>query len=112
MNSNVLRDYKEAVAEFIWNGFDAGASIIKIKTHINDLNGLEYFEIIDDGKGINHETIDDTFGAFLVSQKNNNPKWSNIHGSKGKGRFSFIAFADVEVWDTVCEANGEKNPIV
>jgi hypothetical protein len=56
--------------------------------------------------GINYESIDNTFGAFLVSQKNDNPKWSNIHGSKGKGRFSFIAFADKATWDTVYETEG------
>lgn len=106
--AGISKDYKEAISEFIWNGFDAGASIIEINTHINALGGLEFLEIVDNGRGINYETIDNTFGAFLVSQKNGNPKWSNIHGSKGKGRFSFIAFAEKAIWDTVYELDGRK----
>ncbi len=107
-SAGISKDYKEAIAEYIWNGFDAGASTISITTHINDLGGLEFLEIIDNGKGISYEHIDNTFGAFLVSQKNYNPKWSNIHGSKGKGRFSFIAFADKAIWDTVYEIEETK----
>lgn len=107
--AGISKDYKEAVAEYVWNGFDAGASIIEIVTHSNNLGGLEFLEIIDNGKGITYDTIDSTFGAFLVSQKNNTPKWSNIHGSKGKGRFSFVAFADRATWNTVYEDdNGKK----
>lgn len=106
--AGISKNYKEAVAEYIWNGFDAGASKIEIVTHSNELGGLEFLEVIDNGKGIIYDNIDNTFGAFLVSQKNNTPKWSNIHGSKGKGRFSFIAFADKAIWSTVYQGDRGK----
>lgn len=36
--AGVSKDYKEAVAEYIWNSFDAGASKIEINTHSNEFD--------------------------------------------------------------------------
>lgn len=106
--AGVCKDYKVAISEYIWNSFDAEATTVEINTKANELGSLDYMEIVDNGKGICFETIDETFGAFLVSQKGVNPKWSNIHGSEGKGRFSFIAFAHKAIWETIYEINNLK----
>lgn len=106
--AGICKDYKDALAEYIWNSFDADASKVEINIRSNEIGGLEYLEIVDDGKGICFETIDDTFGAFLASDKVYNPKWSNIHGSEGKGRFSFLALAFKATWLTVYEKNESK----
>lgn len=106
--AGICRDYKEALCEYIWNAFDANASRVEIVSKLNELGSIESIEILDNGNGINFNTIDDTFGAFLVSEKSKIPKWKSIHGSKGKGRFSFISFASVATWNTVY-SSGDVN---
>ena len=68
--SGIPRDYKEALCEYVWNGFEANATTISITHTINVLGGIEEICISDNGSGICFETIQDTFGAFLASQKN------------------------------------------
>lgn len=48
----------------------ANATTISITHTINVLGGIEEICISDNGSGICFETIRDTFGAFLASQKN------------------------------------------
>lgn len=55
--------------EYIWNGFDADATIIDITYKVNELGGISEIKICDNGSGINFENIDNTFGAFLSSEK-------------------------------------------
>jgi hypothetical protein len=104
-------DYKEAICEFIWNAFDANATSVKIEFDNSDIIcGLPSFSIIDDGEGIFYSTLNKTFGAFLDSQKKRDGfiRSSNIHGKKGKGRFSFEVFSTKATWKTVYENNGLK----
>ncbi|WP_394904001.1 ATP-binding protein [Clostridioides difficile] len=102
----ICKDYKEAIMEYVWNGFDAGASIIHINSNENELGGLNYIEIIDNGEGICYENIDSTFQLFLKSQKSENKETSTIHGKKGVGRFSFLAFSYSAKWETVYNLDG------
>jgi len=67
--SGLPTDYKKAIAEYIWNGFDASASKIQITIDANELGYINQFSISDNGNGINFEEIDQTFGHFLDSQK-------------------------------------------
>ncbi len=39
-NAGITSDYKQAIAEYIWNGFDAGASRIYIDYEANGLGAL------------------------------------------------------------------------
>lgn len=100
--AGIKKDYKEAIMEYIWNAFDANATKVDITYKENQLGGISEIKICDNGSGINYENIDNTFGAFLSSEKRNakNPA-NNIHGSKGKGRFSFICFAHFCKWITI-----------
>lgn len=100
--AGIKKDYKDAIMEYIWNGFDADATIIDITYKVNELGGISEIKICDNGSGINFENIDNTFGAFLSSEKRNSKNLvDNIHGSKGKGRFSFICFAHYCKWNTI-----------
>ncbi|WP_434793970.1 hypothetical protein TPDSL_05200 [Terrisporobacter petrolearius] len=108
IDSVLSKDYKEAILEYIWNGFDAGASTVYINTIENVLEGLDYIDIIDNGEGIPYESIDNTFGAFLISQKNTNSKIKSVHGSKGKGRFAFSTFSYNAEWVTVYDLDDTK----
>lgn len=106
--AGLSKDYKKCLAEYVWNAFDAEATSVNIIARENELGGLGSIEIIDNGNGINLQNISDTFGIFLASNKSKHPKWASIHGSKGKGRFSFISFASQAVWKTVY-TNGNVN---
>lgn len=101
-SSGLPQDFKDAIAEYIWNGFDAKASKIEINYLANDLGYFDHLVIKDNGTGINLETIDQTFGYFLDSQKQSTfDSEGYIKGKIGKGRFSFSLFALNAKWDTI-----------
>ncbi len=107
--SGIKKDYIGSIIEYIWNGLDAGATRIEISYKKNELDGVESISIKDNGSGIFYENLDNTFAAFLSSEKKVNSNYINtIHGSKGKGRFSFLGFADNCKWETVYK-DGEIN---
>lgn len=109
-NAGITSDYKQAIAEYIWNGFDAGASRVYIDYEANGLGALTRLSISDNGSGIKHETIEYTFGAFLDSQKvKTYQRTSDVRGKKGKGRFSFSQFSTMATWNTVYKDNEGKN---
>ncbi|RDC54397.1 ATP-binding protein [Pedobacter chinensis] len=108
--SGITRDYMEAISELIWNGFDAGATKIDLVFDPNEIDFIPSIEIIDNGSGINLNNLDQTFGAFLDSLKRGTDHRSSYtRGKKGKGRFSFIAFAQTAIWNTTYfdEPSGE-----
>jgi DNA mismatch repair ATPase MutL len=55
----VLERYKEAqaVAELIWNGFDARADCVKIEYQTNALETFQSFAISDNGYGIDYNLL-------------------------------------------------------
>jgi hypothetical protein len=109
-NSGLPSNYKEAIAEYIWNSFDAKATNVNIRFETNSITNLGTFSIEDNGEGINHAMLNMTFRPFLDSQKRTQSyqNSSYIHGKKGKGRFSFELFAAEAEWQTVY-VDGEKN---
>jgi len=70
LNAGLTDDYRKAIAEYIWNGFDAGATCVTIRYHANPLGGVDDMWIIDNGSGIKYDALPMTFGAFLDSNKN------------------------------------------
>lgn len=107
--SGLPTDYKKAIAEYIWNGFDANASEIQITVVHNEINFIENFSITDNGTGINLENIEDTFGNFLDSQKIQTfNKDGFVKGKKGKGRYSFGHFSNKAIWNTVFKTDNDE----
>ncbi|MCK4406472.1 MAG: ATP-binding protein [Bacteroidales bacterium] len=105
-SAGLPKDYMHAIAELIWNGFDAGASEIKIDFETNEVDTLNQIRISDNGYGIALNNLSDTFGAFLDSQKKDSfQRSSYIHGKHGKGRFAFAVFAGKATWHTVITNN-------
>lgn len=106
--SGITRDYKIAIAELIWNGFDARAKNISIDFNTNAIDTIDEITITDDGDGINLSTIEQTFGNFNDSiKKYSFQKFtSSVRGNKGKGRFSFKVFSGQGKWKTVYKDNG------
>ena len=106
-SSGITKDYKDALCEYIWNGFEAKATEVKISYTLNTLGGLDSVIVSDNGSGIPYDTLSDTFGAFLASQKNSLSLRLKSKANKGKGRFSFIAFSSMATWKTTYNDNGK-----
>lgn len=100
------KDFKDGICEYIWNGFDAGATKIDLSFVESELGAVSQIVIKDNGRGIAYEELDESFKCVLDSKKKSINKINNIHGSKGKGRFSFITFGEQAVWETTYKNNG------
>lgn len=101
----------EAICEYIWNGFDAGASQIKVYLHTNELGLINMVSVIDNGVGIVYHELPYKFQPFNESKKAGKSSRSNHslpHGRKGIGRLTFFSFAQMARWETVYEKDGKR----
>lgn len=107
-SAGLPKDAKQVIAEYVWNGFDAKASIVSIDISSNELGYIDRIRIADNGEGISPDTLNYSFGNFLDSLKKVQPKrTSYTRGKKGKGRFSFSLFATRAIWNTVVAVDDE-----
>ncbi len=101
-----------SIAEYIWNGFDAQASEIKIDYVSDKLGNLESFTIADNGYGIDHAKLQEKFEPLFESKKALENKLkknqSAIHGKNGIGRLTFFCFARNAAWKTVFAKDGSN----
>lgn len=105
---NRLKSVKpyRAIAEYIWNGFDAGANTVDIKYEINALGSVDSITISDNGRGIPFSLVDKKFEPVLSSEKRDaEVKHTLIHGKNGLGRLTFFHFAHRATWETVFSEN-------
>lgn len=101
-SAGLPKDAKQVIAEYIWNGFDAKATVVAIDISSNELGYIERIRISDNGEGITPDTLDYSFGNFLDSLKKGQARrTSYTRGKKGKGRFAFSLFATRATWYTV-----------
>lgn len=110
-----LSRYKplRSISEFVWNGFDAGATHVEIQYDKNDIGYITELRIIDNGSGMASVDIDEKFTPFLNSQKVIDPADtvhgpSAIHGKNGIGRLTFFKFARKAKWSTTCLSAPDK----
>lgn len=106
--SGITKDYREAIIEYIWNGFEANATEIIVSYVPNGIGGLDSLTIKDNGDGIPFDSLEDTFGAFLASTKNSLSLQLKTKANKGKGRFSCFSFATSVRWNTVVKLEGKN----
>ena len=85
--SGITKDYKEAICEYIWNGFEANAKNVELEWKHNQLDGGDIISIADNGDGINFNNLDNTFGTFLASQKNSYHLKQNLKQIKERDVF-------------------------
>lgn len=106
-SAGLKKDYISSVIEFILNAFEANSTTVNIlaEPYSKELTKLEKLEIIDNGNGINYETREETFGTFLISQKEKNVFFDRAN--KGKGRYTFGNFCSSAIWTTVYENDGK-----
>ena len=108
ISRTVTSDYKKAICEYIWNGFDAKAITVELKYEADELGNITSMSITDDGEGIDRESLHETFGCYQDSIKKHSFQWSSqVKGNKGRGRYAFNCFADKAEWDTIFNSNGK-----
>lgn len=92
----------KALAELIWNGFDAKAKNVHVKIYNNDLGSIDSIEVMDTGDGIVFEKLDDLFGDLGGSWKKSAKKSGEdyLHGENGQGRFKSFSLGGLVEWDT------------
>jgi hypothetical protein len=102
----ILKKYnaEQAVAEYIWNGFDAQANTVFIDYTANALGTLDFLEISDNGYGIDFDNLRAKFEPFYESEKaieiSAPVHISAMHGKNGVGRLTFFTFAHSAEWIT------------
>jgi hypothetical protein len=109
-----LKKYKvaDSIAEYIWNGFDAGATKVEVNFENHELGGILNLQIKDNGSGINNKKLTHKFKPFLESEKELDPNaqrlTSDVHGKNGVGRLTFFNFAEEANWNTTYRENGKN----
>lgn len=55
----VLKNYNmyDSIAEYVWNGFDAKATIVYINIMTTELGSINSIEVIDNGYGIDFNML-------------------------------------------------------
>lgn len=99
-SAGITKDCQDAITEYIWNGFEASATEVIVEIVGEVMQDPPGIIIRDNGTGIHQNTLHETFGAFLSSQKKSKHLRIKTHTNKGKGRFSYLAIAPSAVWKT------------
>ena len=97
-----------ALAELIWNGFDADASEVNIEFGFNGIDSLESIRVRDNGRGIPFADAESMFGKLGGSWKRltrMTPNGRGMHGQSGKGRFKAFGLGSHVKWRTTSMQN-------
>jgi hypothetical protein len=113
----VKKDYLEkialsstelALAEMIWNAFDADATMVEVNFHEGPM-GVDEVTISDNGTGIRYSQVEQLFEALGGSWKakiQKTEKGRSLHGKEGKGRFKAFSLGRVVQWEVLYKDNG------
>lgn len=103
---------ERAMAEYIWNGFDAKATIVHVDFEIDssELDTIASVTISDNGNGICLDELQYKFKPILESQKRlSSEEGDLVRGKNGYGRLTFFKFATYAQWTTrYLHENGKK----
>ncbi len=100
-----------AIAELVWNGFDALSDRVQVHLDMNRMDGLQTIRVRDYGYGINHAHVEDLFGSLGDSwkKKKTRQKGRSLHGKSGKGRFKAFALGTLVEWNTTFRSDDGKS---
>ncbi|MFM0131250.1 ATP-binding protein [Paraburkholderia sediminicola] len=90
-------DLWDPLFELVWNGFDAKANRVDVTLIENDMHSVDSATVFDDGEGIDHTALKETFGRFYDSSKKADP---GQHGAHGRGRLAFYRLCENAAWYT------------
>jgi hypothetical protein len=98
-----------ALAELVWNGFDAESDRVEIHLELNELKSLQSIHVRDYGYGIDSTKVETLFGSLGNSWKKEcgRQKGRALHGKNGKGRFKAFALGEHVEWNTTYRDNGK-----
>lgn len=102
---------ERAIAEYVWNGFDAKATIVHVRYEMDsiELDTIKSISISDNGNGICFEDLQYKFKPILESQKRLiSDDGDLVRGKNGYGRLTFFKFADKATWNTVYSNSNSK----
>lgn len=98
-----------ALAELIWNSFDADAHEVHVTINENGLGGIEEITIRDDGHGLPIDEAKTAFGSLGGSWKKRAGRTIGekriLHGKEGKGRFKAFALGNKVSWTTTFDSS-------
>lgn len=92
----------DAIAELIWNGFDAGASKVQVFLAKNNADGVHEILVRDNGSGIDPVAVKKLFGDLGDSWKKARGRENGrvLHGKNGRGRFKAFSLGELVDWET------------
>lgn len=98
-----------ALAELVWNGFDAGTDQVQVFLEFNAIGGIHAIRLRDYGNGIDFSDVETLFGSLGDSWKKNSDRQNGraLHGKNGKGRFKAFALGERVEWKTTYRQNGK-----
>lgn len=99
----------DALAEIIWNGFDAEANHVQVFFELNEMDAIESIKVRDYGYGIDREKVERYFGNLGDSWKKAQHRQNGraLHGKNGRGRFKAFGLGDLIEWDTSYKHDGK-----
>jgi hypothetical protein len=89
-----------ALEELIWNCFDERAITVRVSVKLNDLDGVDLIEIVDDGQSLPYDRARDAFENLGSSNKVTRTLESGerLHGRKGEGRHKALSLGSCATW--------------
>jgi len=100
-----------AVAELIWNGFDADARTVTVEFDYNNMGGFQEIRVTDDGHGIPLDEARNAFknlgGSWKRDRTRTKVEGRYVHGKEGKGRFRAFALGKKVTWLTSAQVDGK-----
>lgn len=91
----------QALAELLWNSFDADATRVSVSFEHNAMGGLDRITVRDNGDGL---PLKDAAGCFRKlggswkKSKSTTPRGRCLHGQEGRGRFKAFAVGAFATW--------------
>jgi hypothetical protein len=93
-----------AVAELVWNGFDADAKTVEVVIDRNELGLPDRITVKDDGSGIKPNSVEQEFanlgGSWKQFADRTRQERRALHGKGGQGRFRVFALGSHAKWTT------------
>jgi hypothetical protein len=99
-----------ALAELIWNAFDADAKLVDVSFEYNELDALDAIVVQDNGEGIPRTDAAGFFRFLGGSWKKSRTQTASgrfLHGQEGRGRFKAFALGNIAEWAVVYRRDGK-----
>lgn len=97
----------QAVAELIWNGFDADAKGIEVRIVRNTLDAVEEIRISDNGHGMQFTEALEVFrkfgGSWKKEKQRSRTRSRMLHGQDGQGRYRAFALGHLVTWESTAK---------